>query len=193
MVLAYLAIACSAHSTAQIADTFIYKEKSYSLIGKTDGTLVHPHQFGMNPVMIHTACYRGFYATFELTEKSLLLKKLTLREKDRKYLPIRGVKPDINTEKHYATYTNLNIEVNFTGKIRLAKDFIKDLYIHMGYQKPTAFKTVLDITLREGKVVEIKDRSKEMASKRGGFKKRYESGEPIKTIKEAFSLDMKLE
>jgi hypothetical protein len=57
----------------------------------------------------------------------------------------------------------------FTGKIRLAKDLIKDLYIHMGYQKPTAFKTILDITLKDGRVVEINDRSREMEEKRGAF------------------------
>lgn len=83
--------------------------------------------------------------------------------------------------------------VPFTGKIRLAKDFPEELYIHMGYQKPTAFKTVLDITLKEGRVVEIKDRSQEMEEKRGAFQKHDESGNMIQTIDEAFSLDMDLE
>ncbi len=63
----------------------------------------------------------------------------------------------------------------------------------MGFQKPTAFKTVLDITLKDGKVVEIKDRAKEMEEKRGEFKKRFESGELRQSIEESFSLDMKLE
>ena len=63
----------------------------------------------------------------------------------------------------------------------------------MGYQKPTAFKTVLDITLKDGLLVKINDRSEEMEKKRGAFKKAYESGEMKKSIEEAFSLDMKLE
>ena len=46
---------------------------------------------------------------------------------------------------------------------------------------------------KEGKLIELKDRSKEMEDKRGEFKKRYESGEPRKSIEDAFSLDMKLE
>jgi hypothetical protein len=62
----------------------------------------------------------------------------------------------------------------------------------MGYQKPSAFKTVLDITLKGGRVVEIKDRSQEMEERRGAFKKHYESGN-IQSIDEAFSLDMDLE
>jgi len=177
--------------TAQISDTFIYKGDEYSLIGKTEGYLAFPEQFGMEPEMLHTACYRGFYATYELTEEALYLRELTLREKDGMYLPIGETHPERG--EYQATYHGLSEVIPFTGKIRLAKDFIEELYIHMGYQKPTAFKTVLDIALKDGQVVEIRDRSQEMKLKRGAFKKRYESGNKIQTIDEAFSLDMDLE
>ena len=193
LVLAITFYVSDSFATGQISDTFIFKGNVYSLIGKTDGDIAHPKQFGMNPVMIHTACYRGFYASYELTDEAIILKELTLREKETNYLPITGVKPDIDTEKNRATYKGLNIKVNFTGKIRLAKDFIKQFYIHMGFQKPTAFKTVFDITVKEGSIVEIKDRSKEMEKKRGEFKQRFESGELRQSIEESFSLDMKLE
>lgn len=177
--------------TAQISDTFFFKGDEYSLIGMSGDNLASPAQFGMKPEMIHTACYRGFYATYELTEEALYLRELTLREKDGNYLPIEGIEPA--KEDYQATYHGLSVVVPFTGKIRLAKDLIEELYIHMGYQKPTAFKTVLDITLKDGRVVEINDRSKEMEQKRGAFKKHYESGNILEKIEEAFSLDMDLE
>jgi|LSQX01.3.fsa_nt_gb hypothetical protein len=177
--------------TAQISDTFIFKDKEYSLIGMTEGDLASPEQFGMEPEMLHTACYRGFYAMYELTEEALYLRELTLRERSGRYLPIGKIQPE--KKDYQATYHGLSEVIPFTGKIRLAKDFIEELYIHMGYQKPTAFKTVLDITLKEGRVVEIKDRSQEMKQKRGAFKKHYDSGDMIQTIDEAFSLDMDLE
>jgi len=143
------------------------------------------------PVMISTACYRGFYSTYELTKDALYLRKFTLRERNNRYLPIDGSEPEI--QNHQATYQNMNIKVPFTGKIRLGKYFIRDLYIHMGFQKPSAFKTVLDITIKEGKVTAIVDRSIEMKQKRGDFKKHYKSGNLMKTIMESFSLDMDLE
>jgi hypothetical protein len=177
--------------TAQISDTFLFKGDEYSVIGMKGGDLASPKQFGMEPEMISTACYRGFYATYELTEESLYLKELTLREKNGNYLPIEGSEPA--KEDYQATYHGLSVVIPFTGKIRLAKDFIEELYIHMGYQKPTAFKTVLDITLKDGRVVEIKDRSWEMEQKHGAFKKQYESGNMLQRIGEAFSLDMDLE
>jgi len=81
--------------------------------------------------------------------------------------------------------------------MRLAKDFIRELYIHMGYQKATAFETVLDVTLKNGRVVEITDRSQEIEQKRGAFKEYFESGDMSsdmrQKIEEAFSLDMDLE
>lgn len=126
--------------TAQISDTFRFKGEEYLLIGMTEGVLASPEQFGMKPEMLHTACYRGFYSTYELTEEALYLRELTLRERNERYLPIRETQPEI--DDYQATYRGLSEVISFTGKIRLAKDFIKELYIHMGYQKPTSFKTV---------------------------------------------------
>ena len=177
--------------TAQISDKFIFKGEHYSLVGINGGDLASPELFGMEPEMIHTGCYRGFYATYELTGDSLYLRELTLREKSGNYLPIGEIDPV--KQEHQATYHGLSVVVPFTGNIRLAKDFIDDLYVHMGYQKPTAFKTVLDITLQGGRVVHIEDRSKDIEKKRGAFKKHYESGNMIQTIADAFSLDMDLE
>jgi hypothetical protein len=177
--------------TAQIPDTLIFKGDEYSLIGIKGGDLAAPEQFGMEPDMIHTACYRGFYVTYELTEKALYLRKLTLREKNGRYLAIQGIEP--TREDYQAAYHNLAVMIPFTGQLRLAKDFIEELYIHMGYQKATAFKTVLDITLEGGQVVEINDRSQEIEKKRGAFKKQYESGNVIEGIEEAFRLDFDLE
>ncbi len=177
--------------TAQISDTFIFNGDEYSLIGIKGGDLAFPEQFGMEPEMINTACYRGFYASYELRKDALYLREFTLRERNGNYLPIKGIEP--TKEEDQATYYGLSAVVPFTGKIRLAKDFIEELYIHMGYQKPTAFKTVLDITLKGGKVVEIKDRSQEMETKRSELKERYGSENVLQTIDEAFSLDMDLE
>jgi hypothetical protein len=178
--------------TAQKTDRVLFKGDKYSLIGMTEGKLASPEQFGMEPEMISTTCVRGFYATYELTEKVLYLRKLTLRERNKNYQSIGGIKPEF--DGYDPTYYGLSEVILFTGKVRLAKDFIKELYIHMGYQKPTAFKTVFDITLNEGVVVAIKDRSEEMEQKRGDFKRKYESMAPGSPwIQEAFSLDMDLE
>lgn len=54
-------------------------------------------------------------------------------------------------------------------------------------------RTVLDVTLDAGRVVGIKDRSGDVARKRGDFKRRYESATTGQKIADAFSLDLELE
>jgi len=176
--------------TAQITDTFLFKGERYSLIGIGPGHLAFPEQYGMQPEMTDTGCYRGFYSTYELTDEALYLRELTLRERNGNYKTIGDIEPVKGNGQ--ASYHGLSEMIPFTGKIRIAKEFIREHYIHMGYQKGTAFKTVLDITLRWGRVVEIKDRSKEMEQKHGEFKEHYESGDMMETIEEAFDLDMDL-
>ncbi|MAF85722.1 MAG: hypothetical protein CL875_04515 [Dehalococcoidales bacterium] len=175
--------------TGQISDTIIYKGENYDLIG-IKGELISPKKFGMSTKVYSTGCWRGFYATYEITEAGLRLRTLTLSEKDNKYQPINNIRPEKGTWGE-ATYNNLDVNVPFSGTIRLAKDFIWELYIHMGYQKPTAFKTVYEITLEDGRVVKLQDKSKEMEEKRGAFKKAYETDG--RTIADAFSLNMELE
>lgn len=177
--------------TAQVPDKFLFKGEEYVLIGVKGGKLIFPEQFGMTPEMITTACYRGFHCNYELTGEALYLRELTLREKDGNYLPIDGVEPA--KWDYMANYTGLDLLVDFTGILRLAKDFIPEFYIHMGFQKATAFRTVLDVTLDAGRVVGIKDRSSDVAHKRGAFKRRYETGDVGQGIAEAFSLDLELE
>ena len=176
--------------TAQIADTFIYNGEQYSLIGLRGEELIIPEQFGMEPTMMHTACYCGFYSTYEIKDKKLILQNMTVLENNNNYLPINGVEPVID---EYGVYNNIGLHVSFTGKLRLAKDFIQEYYIHMGYQKATAFETVIDFTIKDGVVEVINDRSKEVAEKRGAFKEKYEGSDIIERIEDAFSLDLDIE
>jgi hypothetical protein len=146
----------------------------------------------MTPTEMYTACRRGFMALYGPTEEALYLKRLTLREENENYLPIGGIEPE--RDSYRGTYYGLNVAVPFTGKIRLSKDFINELGINMGYQKASAYKTVFDITLEDGRVVEVKERSRDMEQKRGAFKEYYRTCKnPFQRIIDAYSLDMDLE
>lgn len=182
--------------SAQISDTFLFKGNEYDLIGINGIGLASPEQFGMKPEMMHTGCYRGFYATYELMEEGLYLREFIIREKNKNYLPIEGIEPE-KEKGNIASYHGLNISVSFTGRIRIAKDFIEKYFFNMGYQKPIAFKTVLDMTLKDGHIAEVIDRSEEIEKKRGTFKRRKSVTflpeiDKEAFIKKAFSLDMDL-
>lgn len=175
--------------TAQIPDRFIYRGEEYALVGKKGGGLLTPLDFGMRPVMIHTACYRGFYCAYLATEDGLYLTEMTVRTADDVY-PVVGTYHPIVGD-YTAIYSDMRILTNFTGKLRLAKDFIEELYIHMGFQKPSAFRTVLDFQFNEGALQTITDLSAYYAEMRGKFKEQYESDPNFpQRINDAFSLDL---
>jgi hypothetical protein len=75
----------------------------------------------------------------------------------------------------------------------VVKDFIHDLYMRMGYPRASAFKTVLDMSLKDGRIVEILDRSREMEHRRAAVKKRYESGDKFQEIEESLGLNVDLQ
>jgi|WetSurMetagenome_2_1015567.scaffolds.fasta_scaffold187463_2 hypothetical protein len=197
--------------TAQATDTFYFKGKAHELIGLEGTGLFSPEAAGMVPEMLHTACYRGFICTYKIKWRRILLHELIIREASGNYRPVNGVLPAKDcsddpggpiapgngrrhsAEAFTATYKDLKMPVPFTGKLRLARGFISDFYVHMGYQKPTAFRTVYDLTFDAGKMIELNDRSAEVERKRGAFKARYESNRGIEAIEDAFSLDMDLE
>lgn len=217
--------------TAQIADKFFFKNEKYSLIGMSGSELFLPEDYEMQPEMLSTACYSGFYAAYEITKVGFYLRELTIKEKNSYYPIVGGVLPklayyeniDENSDEliwpneksikaesiveHHqnlewlkmncrvmkATYSELDLKINFSGQIRLAKDFIDTLYVHMGYQKPSSFKTVLDITFRNGELVQINDRSNDVDKIRGKFKDNYDSDDSLKGVINSFRFDMDLE
>jgi hypothetical protein len=163
----------------------------YVLIGVSGVSLVSPEQFGKEPRELPTACHEGFYATYELTPVGLYLIGLNRNEENGNYMRVGKVDPE--KVVHQATCHEPSVLIPFTGKIRLAKDFINQPRVNVVYQKAIAFKTVFDITLKEGQVVGVKDRSWEMEQKRDALKECYRSPARLEKVLYAFSLDLDLE
>ena len=200
--------------TAQIHDTVFFDNNIYDLIGGDESKLASPEMFGMRAQMIHTACYRGCIFRYEISEGLLVLREMVIMTADGKYEPICGIEPEIMKDYEEvgketfdgatiitmhggpypgaAEYKGLSVNIPFTGKLRIARDFIQDMYIHMGFQKPSAYATVIDIVFHAGKVAEIIDRSAETEKIRGAFKKKYKKN-GLEVIEDAFSLDLDLD
>ncbi|SCA55928.1 conserved hypothetical protein [Candidatus Terasakiella magnetica] len=177
--------------TAQFSNTIIYDGEFYDLIGIEGPELFHPSEYGMIPEMLHTACYAGFYCTFELTEDALKLRGLTLRDKNSNYVKIGDVEP--MKDEYQASYENLDVTIPFSGQIRLAKDFIDELYVHMGFQAPSSYQTVFDVNIENGRIHDVIDRSKEMEELRKGPPEIKRTSSIANFVRRAFSLKMEKE
>jgi len=181
--------------TAQVHDIVIYKGEDYWLIGFEGDGLVKPEDFDMKPTSIITANWRGFSVKYLLADKGLFLREMRLTTKRDIYKPIYGQTPEIG--EYGAHYQGLDVAVAFTGKMRLGKGFLTECYVHQGFQKASAFQTVLDFEVEKGRIVEVKDRSEEAGKIRGRYRKWYTSKGfsptgTFKRIKDAYSLDMDL-
>ena len=133
--------------TGQIHDTVIYRGEKYSLV-EDSGGLPTPFDYGLIPGQMHTACWRGFYLTYIILDVRLVLDQLTIRTFDNNYPPVNGIQPvEDNSNK---VYQGLNLTLPYTGKLVIAKDFMQEKYIHMGFQPASSFRTVLELTFENG-------------------------------------------
>jgi hypothetical protein len=63
-----------------------------------------------------------------------------------------------------------------------------ELYIHMGYQKGTAFRVLLELEFDNGNLIDFKDLSDLNAQKRGAFKN-YAKTRPGEVVDKSFDLN----
>jgi hypothetical protein len=209
--------------TAQISDVVVYRGKPHCIAGINGAGLVNPAEHGITPVMISTACWRGFHCTYEVAEGALLLTKVNigLAERDRaaaergegpklfgkvphRYT-IHGHMTNLQTaelktsrESSDFLYEELREVIPFSGGLLLGADFIRELYVHMGFHPSWKYREVHELILDKGRVVKEADRSAEMAEFREMVGSRHsgptdpEDREGIERwIRQCFSLDYK--
>ncbi len=148
--------------TAQIPDSVIYEGEEFFLVGVKGEKLYIPEDFGIAPHFRSTACWRGYVMRYTFNKGQLVLDRMLLNTS--KPLKINGIEPqtlkDVGSFDY--SYENLSIKTDFTGAILLAKDFIQEMYVHMGFQRPMAYEIVVELEIQHGNMVSVKDLSKRM-------------------------------
>ncbi len=179
--------------TAQIPDEFIYDGEPFSLVGLKGQGLYTPEDLGMKPHSSCTACWRGYVMKYVCLNDRLILDGMRVNVQNPP--EINGVKPKSGGNLFDYSYENLNLKTKFTGKLLLAKDFIRSMYVHMGFQRPMAYKTVVEIHIEEGNITLTKDLSKKMEEFRNqdiskNSRPHSNSSKDIESwVKKTFSLD----
>ena len=153
---------------AQIQDRLTYEQDDYVVVGiKTVGTpLPTPQDFGISPVMISTACYRGYYVGYAVENDHLFLTDLCVRDQHNHYPFIQGFLGEWDESNHLQRYRHLLLPTHFTGQLLLGREFIGSMYVHMGYQKPMAYKNVIELWVHHGEIIDMFDLSVKVATRR---------------------------
>ncbi len=168
--------------TAQIEDCYKHRRKRYSLVAISDEMTFDPRAYGVIPKGRCTACWRGYWCEYNVTAKGLFLQNLYINSEDEKYPPINGVnvseieyrdcislsfkdgkvvQTPTKIEKHmgHREYKNLNIPVKYTGKVLLGNGFLREYYIHMGFQRSWAYTELIEFEFKDGKLINKTDHS----------------------------------
>ena len=166
--------------TAQMNDKFIFSNVEYGI-----SSIEYPKKYfninslGLKPIEFHTACWRGYIATYALSNGNLVLNKLYTNNGNNKYYDaplINNKSPKIeipedlcdeykDSWKEYI-YEDIGLKLNYTGSVLITKDFVSKRYVHMGFQSPFNYNTVIQIMFNNGKLVFSEDLSKIAASLR---------------------------
>ncbi|MGY5875469.1 MAG: hypothetical protein RTU30_06970 [Candidatus Thorarchaeota archaeon] len=198
--------------TAQIPDEYRYKGEPYSLVGMKGSGLYKVEDFGLETQKASTACYRGNIMYYDCVGGQLVLDMIHVNSEEAS--PINGVEPVPGEYQMFSeevkkqlpeklkdwrmfkfTYIDLKLKTKFTGSILLAKAFINSMYRHMGFQRPMAYRTVLEIQVQDGDIISVSDLSEKMEELR--LKERYKGAQPESMsqedvhewVEETFSLD----
>jgi len=79
---------------------------------------------------------------------------------------INGVLPTHPKDCFKYMYEGLSLKTKFTGSIMIAKDFIRSMYVHMGFQSPDTFRTVIRLEVLHGNTTKEDDLSETMEERR---------------------------
>ena len=160
--------------TAQMADKFRYEGEEYQLVGIDGSELYTAQDLGLEPKVASTACWRGHVMTYDCIDNVLVLDEMLIRTDEAS--PINGVNPkdptyvvegvEYKLSMFSHMYEGLRLKTKFTGSLMLGNDFIKSMYVHMGYQRAIAFRKILEIDVENGTITSVRDLSDEMEKRR---------------------------
>jgi hypothetical protein len=173
--------------TAQVADIVFYRGKPYSLAGVSgQKELYEPKTYGMKPVGICTACWRGYQCEYAVDHEKLILRNLAINldltatmAGISHAVPISatelfGVSPVANSNKDrwfQFEYKGMTGPIPYSGGLLIADDFIRELYVHMGFHPAWKYREVHELIFEQGKLESAADRSEQMAQLREGVKR----------------------
>ena len=160
--------------TAQVGDRLDNDGRLFSVLSRLPIPLSFS-EHGLRPQMASTACYRGYFCHYAITEGQVHLEDLYVYtgEGEEGYPAVCGRLPERDRRKgglmRYmgcAVYRGLHLPSLFTGTVTLGDGFLSEFYIHAGIQRPHSFTYLYDYRLERGRIVEITDRSAEGEAER---------------------------
>lgn len=158
--------------SAQIMDSIMIENVEYFITDvSAPDMLFAPDEYGLNPTMCCTACWRGYWCQYQIKDLQFLLQDLYMFDGDGKYPPLNGV--DILSRRNvtgteqdecsiagHEKYADVNLFIGYNGKILVGKDEIYQFHKKGGIQNCWSYETMLECTFENGCLVSLLDYSR---------------------------------
>lgn len=158
--------------TAQIHDSVEWMGESYQLVGVNGGPMFDLLDHGVETQPTSTANWRGWVAAYAVRDDRLMLHRLdevgAVVQPGGSPPPVNGVDP-VQGAPYRWNYPDIALEIPFSGKLLIAKDFIRDLYVHMGFHPAWKWEHSWELTFEGGQLMDATDTSEEMKAVREGM------------------------
>ena len=151
--------------TAQMHDSILLNDQKFFIVGVNGEELFNPVEYNLHPFQTVTSCWRGYVCEYKTEFNRLLLNTLQVNH-EQQGPAIHGVEPIFSKGMFNNVYNHLNQPLDFTGEILAGDQFIRELYVHMGFQPAWKYETVYELVFSHGFVRNTKDISKQMADLR---------------------------
>jgi hypothetical protein len=145
---------------------------AFEIVGKNGDNLFDPADYDLKPVGACSACWRGFVCRYVVENCRLYLDRARLSlakdqqlrvdyNRDPPTLFGKSAKSTMGKEPRIfnAVFDDLHTPIAYSGGLLIAKDFIRELYVHMGFHPAWKFRIVHELIFNGGELVESHDRS----------------------------------
>lgn len=162
--------------TAQVQDSLHYLGEQHVLAAFSDGEPFSPLDAGYRPVTASTACWRGYVCGYEVEDGQLRLRELWVNHQpDESPVTRPQQPPDLNGvaavrdedslvgEWHFR---DVGLPLAYTGGLVIGREFIRELYVHMGFHPAWKYRHVHELVFERGRLIQAHDASPRMAQLR---------------------------
>lgn len=185
--------------TAQASDTVRYLGEKHALTAFSAGEPFDPKAFGYRPVMASTACWRGYLCDYEVANDALRLAHLQINHQPSDNRASRALQPPplagVAATPAKATwvgrweFSEVALPLPYSGGLVIARDFLRELYVHMGFHPAWKYQHVHELLFEEGRLIEARDVSARMATIREHARTPKPTGDASRETIEAWIRD----
>jgi hypothetical protein len=141
--------------TAQIQDSLQYDGERWSLVHYSAGEPFLPQVHGLHPMPMHTACWRGYVCGYAVRDDRLGLDSLEVNHRTED--PGASTPPLLNGVAPAAggppwKYSSIALPLAYDGTLVIARDFIQELYVHMGFHPMWKYRHAHELVFEGGRL-----------------------------------------